>query len=242
MKLNKKYSAKAIKDIGRMTTDGVCIFDLSDKRFSYFNSGFVRIFETSNEEIAADSFRVIERLVKDDRDYVGRHLADIQSKGKIQNIEFRLKFKSREKFISVDAFVLEQAVLIALVREVSAAKQHFNYIVEFGARKDALLDMVAHNLSGPLNLTTDLLNAIDQLNKSQQYRKIDNHSRLIRESTHQCIEIINSFLKEEHSESERVIVKNNLFDVNAKAKIVVERIRQFNHDKQLKVVSNKDEV
>src|SRR5688500_11102136 len=149
MKEKQKYSAKGIKDIGRMTTDGVCIYDLINRSFSYVNRGFIRIFETSKEEIASDSFRVIERLVKDDLDYVEKHLADIQRNGKIQNIEFRLKFKSTEKFISVDAFVLdEKNVLVAMIREISAAKQHLNYIVEFGARKDALLDMVAHNLSG----------------------------------------------------------------------------------------------
>ena len=241
--MKQQYSTKAIKDIGKLSTDGVCIFDLSSQKFSYVNDAFLRIFKTSKEEIDANSFELIDRLIVNDRKYVNNHLSDIKSKGRISNIEFRLKFRSTEKFIRVDAFVVDDCnLLIAMIRDVSASKEHLNYIVDFGARKDALLDMVAHNLSGPLNLTTNLLNAIDQSSKSQQYKKIDTHSRLIRESTQQCIEIINSFLKEEHSESERVVVRNNLFDVHAKVKIVVDRLKPFNNDKEFKIVSSQREV
>jgi len=241
--MKKKYPIRAIKDIGKKTSDGVCVYSLDDKTFTYFNKGFLKILHTSEEEISENHHKVIDRLIKDDWEYASLHFANIRNKGKIKNVEFRLKFGSIEKFISLDAFLLNNGSLVAtIIKDVTMAKHHTNYIVEFGARKDALLDMVAHNLSGPLNLTNSLLNAIDQLNKNQQFKKIDDYSRLIRESTQQCIEIINSFLNEEHSESERIFATHNLFEVNAKVKIVVERLKQFNKDKEFKIVSNKPEI
>jgi len=241
--VKRKYPIKAIKDIGKITDDGLGAFDLANNKLVYANKAFLKILKTSKKELSATPQDVIRQRVKDDWKYAIQYWADIKSKGKIENIEFRLKFSEMEKFVLVDAFLLDEGnLLIATVRETTAAKQHFNYIVEFGARKDALLDMIAHNLSGPLNLTTNLLNAIDQETKNQQYKKIDDYSRLIRESTQQCIEIINSFLKEEHSESERIFAKRNLFNVITKVKIIADNLKQFNKDKQFEIISARAEL
>lgn len=237
------YSIKAIKGIGKMSSDGVCVYDFGSQTFSYCNTGFVKIFNTSKEDILANSYNAIKPLINDEEEYVNNLLFEIKNKGKIQNVELRLNLKSIEKFVSIDAFLLgNKELLVAIIKDISSAKQHLNYIVEFGARKDALVDMVAHNLSGPLNLTTNLLNAVDQLNRSQQNRKADKYTRLIRESTQQCIEIINSFLDEEHSESARIFVKETRFDLVSKVKIVVDRVKQFYRDKDLEIIADKNEI
>jgi two-component system sensor histidine kinase VicK len=237
------YSLQALIDIGKMTNDAVCIFDLSNKEFNYFNKAFTALLGTSRDELSEKSVEVIAALLKNDIEHVAKNLKDLETKGKIQNVEFRLKSGSAEKFVSVDAFVPEDTnLLVALIKDITAQKEHLNYIIEFGARKDALLDMVAHNLSGPLNVTSTLLNAIDQVNKNYEYKKIDNHTRLIRESTQQCIQVINSFLEEEHLESEKVIAKKSLFDVIVKVKIVIERLKPFNRDKEFKIITNTDEL
>jgi two-component system, OmpR family, sensor histidine kinase VicK len=237
------YSLQALIDIGKLTNDAVCIFDLAEKQFNYFNKAFTTLLGTSREELAEKSFELIEPLVKNDFEHVTKNLEELQTKGKIQNIEFRLKFEATEKFVAVDAFIpTDTDLVVAMIKDITGAKEHVNYIIEFGARKDALLDMVAHNLSGPLNLTDNLLNAIDQLNKTHEYKKIETHTRMIRETTQQCIKVINSFLEEEHLESEKVFAKKNLFDVIAKIKIVIERLKPFNSDKEFKIVTSTNEL
>jgi two-component system sensor histidine kinase VicK len=241
--MKTEYSLQALEDIGRMTSDGVCIFDLTNKQFNYFNEAFTALVATSGEELAEKPFDVIEPLVKNDFEHVTKALEDLETNGKLQNIEFRLKFESTEKFVAVDAFIpVDTNLLVAIIKDITAVKEHYNYVIEFGARKDALLDMISHNLSGPLNLTHNLLNAIDELNNSNQYKKIDHHTRLIRETTQQCIQVINSFLEEEHLESEKLYAKKNLFDVIAKIRIVIERLKPFNKDKEFKFVTNTDEL
>lgn len=85
--------------------------------------------------------------------------------------------------------------------------------------------MVSHNLSGPLNLTNNLLDVVDQASKARQYMRIEEPVRLIRENTQHCIDLINSFLKEEHLVSPEISVGDNRFDAVAKVKVVVERFR-----------------
>jgi two-component system sensor histidine kinase VicK len=241
--LNKTFSIESIRDIGRIATNGICVYDFTRSGFLYFNDAFTAILNSSRDALEKATCNVIEPLVADDVEYVEQNLQELRTNSKLQDIEFRLRSEGGYKFVNVDAFLLdENNYLVVFIKDVTAAKQHFDYIVEFGARKDALLDMIAHNLSGPLNLTNNLLDAIDVSNKNLQSNRISEYSRLIRESTHQCVEIINSFLKEEHSESARVFVKNSLFDVVAKVKIVVERMKQFHTDKQFKIVSKHKEL
>jgi two-component system sensor histidine kinase VicK len=153
--MNTTHSLEALKDIGTLTNDGVCIFDLSSKQFNYFNIVFASLVETSREDLIEKPIEVLEPLVKNDIEHVTKNLHDLETKRKIQNIEFRLKFKSTEKFVAVDAFIpAETNLLVAMIKDVTTIKQHLDYVIEFGARKDALLDMIAHNLSGPLNLTS----------------------------------------------------------------------------------------
>jgi two-component system sensor histidine kinase VicK len=241
--MNQTYSIQAIKDIANLSSDGVCIYDFENKEFLFANAHFMKIVETTQDEMDTNRVGLIERWVADDSDYAHRYYNELLSVSKVEDIEFKFQGTEGEKILSVSAFLLNNKnILVTCVKNVTSGKEHFNYIVEFGARKDALLDMVAHNLSGPLNLTTELLNAVDQLHKNQQFQKIDSFNRLIRESTQQCIEIINSFLEEEHSESERVVVKRNLFNPNTKVTIVVDRIKQFNRDKQFELFSSHDDV
>lgn len=241
--MKKEYSIRAIKDLGKVSGDGIFVYDLSGQQLVYCNRSFAKIQGRSTEELKGKSYSFFRPLLKDSEEYLINRLEELNEKSRVNNTEIRLVVRAVEKYVSVDAFLIgSRNLIVGIAKDVTAVKQHLNYIIEFGARKDALLDMVAHNLSGPLNLTTSVLNLVDQLNKGQQYKKIDHHLRFIRENTHQCIEVINSFLKEEHYESKSVFVKKSLFDVLAKVRIVVSRMKDFNPDKQIKIKSNVKEL
>lgn len=240
---SEKYSTDLIEVIGELSGDGIFIYNLADQKFKYCNEAFSGLLEISREDIIHQSHQSVKTFLKEDDTYMLTHFEELKVTSKLHNVEVRLKSQTGDKFISCDIYLVrDQHLVIGIVKDITTLKEHANYIIEFGARKDVILDMVAHNLSGPLNLTADLLNLIDQLNKSVQYKKIDSHTRLIRENTQQCIEIINSFLKEEHLESEHVFVRKNRFDVIAKIKIVMLRLKAFNTDKRLDLVSNTREL
>jgi two-component system sensor histidine kinase VicK len=157
----------------------------------------------------------------------------------LSNIELRL---CDNRYVAVDAYIFSDHQLMLIVRDVTKLKEFLNYVSDFGARKDAILDMVSHNLSGPLHMTNNLLNALDQTTEKQQYDTIAQHSQLIRQNTQHCIEIINSFLKEEHLASARIFVESVRFDVVQKINVVIERISAFDKEKQIVLESAQDSL
>lgn len=237
------YSLQAIEEVGAMSEDGWLLYDLVNRKMIYCNTALSQITGATEDMLTNNTEDFLRSVLACSEDYLTNRFQQFITTGKINDVEVKIGPKDKATFISVDAFILrDKTVVLAIVKDITNNKVHQNYIVEFGARKDALLDMVAHNLSGPLNLTTNLLNAVDQVNKGEDSRKIDRYTRAIRENTQHCIEIINSFLEEEHFESERVIVKNNLFDVLVKTRVVLSRLRPFNEDKALKLVCSKEEL
>jgi two-component system sensor histidine kinase VicK len=237
-----KYSFRAIKDIGKLSRDGVLVFDVTDEKIIYCNKALGRILSRTVEEIENAGWHELRDMLKEDTHFLELYCDELVKKGKIADVEIRLAGEN-ERYLSVDAYFIAKAnVVISLVKDITDSKEHLNYIVEFGARKNTILDMISHNLSGPLNLTNNLLDVIDQVNRSQQYKRIDQPARLIRENTQQCIDIINSFLREEHLMSPKIAVESNRFDVMAKIGVIVQRYRQFADAKRIRIVSKEEEL
>jgi two-component system, OmpR family, sensor histidine kinase VicK len=235
---SKVQSFKVIREIGKVSPDGYFLYSLVSNKFIYSNNAFAKILGIPKENIENDSYdAVMSAFAGVDPDYLKAQIDQLLLKSKVTNVEIQMK-NGTDKYISCDAYLLKNRNVVAgIIKDISRSRQHLNYIVEFGARKDAILDMVAHNLSGPLNLTTNLLNIVDEVAKSQKYKKIDNQTRLIRENTQKCIEVINSFLKQEHLVSERIFVKKTQFDVIERIEIVISLLKEFVGDRQLKVLS-----
>jgi two-component system sensor histidine kinase VicK len=242
MEINKAYSLQAIKELGDLSEDGVLIYSIDDSQIRYCNSGFYRILEISPQALSTEGLKVLRCAIKDDDEFLISQINEIKQKSRITGVEMRVASKE-EKYIICDAYYIRQFnLIVAFIKDISKTKMHFNYVAEFGARKDAILDMIVHNLSGPLNLTNNLLDLVDQVNRDHNLGKISYYSTLIRENTQNCIETINSFLKQEHFTSEQIAVEANRFNVLAKIKILVDHYRQFASKKEIKLVSEHDEL
>jgi two-component system sensor histidine kinase VicK len=239
---SERYATRAIKDIGKLSDDGIFVYNLFQEKLAYCNNSLTNILEVSKREIIDKSFAALRDHFKDDDEFLRNRLDDLVSKSKIMDIELRLNTR-KDKFISCDVyFIKDKRVIIGFVKDVTNSKQHTEYITEFGARKDAILDMISHNLSQPLNLTNNLINMVDQLTSGTQQNKIRNYTRIIRENTQQCIEIINSFMREEHLESKKIFVKPARFDALSKIKIIIDKLRDFSPDQNITLISEVDEL
>jgi two-component system, OmpR family, sensor histidine kinase VicK len=236
----EKYSLKAIKDIGKLSNDGFLAFDVAGKKILYCNKALTKIFGVTSARIMEGDIKALRNTLRDDDEFLDNAFNTLRTDAKLSNLELRVVAKD-DRYISVDAYYIGTSeIIIAIVKDISRSKEHINYITEYGARKNTILDMVSHNLSGPLNLTNSLLDVVDQASKAQQYRRIEEPTRLIRENTQHCIDLINTFLREEHLTSPTIPVEANRYDAVAKCRIIVERYKQFSPAKQIKIISPKE--
>lgn len=223
-------STDILHDIGEVSTGGVFVYDLSARRLEYVNQPFVQL-----TGIAVDKLRknlhALKAAVNHDAALLEEQYETLRTTGVLLNLELQLA--NSGKPVLVDAYLLHRYnKIVVFVKDISKTKEHMDYITEFGARKNVMLDMIAHQLSRPLNMTYLLLDRIDELVETQQVRQASMPLRIIRENTQQCIDLIHSFINEEHILSPSISVAANRFDVLYKIKVAIEHFQQFAPGKQ----------
>ncbi|MGC4036608.1 MAG: HAMP domain-containing sensor histidine kinase [Chitinophagaceae bacterium] len=230
---------KDIERIGSLSNDGIFIYNVPLKKFLYFNKSFSKIFNQKATAVRDNAWVVTNFLKAEDTFYLRRRFEELMRTGCITSTEFRLQFSNNKlRHISCDIFALEhKKILVGFVKDVTNAKEHEDFIINTGARKDTLLDMVTHNLAGPLNLSKNLLESVDKSFAEKNPSAIGDDIKILLETTQQCIEIVNDFLQKEHQESAHVFVKKSRFDLIEKIKATLEKLKVTNPDKKFRLIT-----
>ncbi|MET0393283.1 MAG: HAMP domain-containing sensor histidine kinase [Chitinophagaceae bacterium] len=229
-----------IQRIGNLSMDGVFIYDLRAARFRYLNEPFARIFNIK-KELLQDQPKLMLPLIRSEDAYYLRHrLLDLERDSSISNTEFRLHFSDGTiRHLACDAYLLDDpSLIVGFVKDFTREKEHEDYIINYGARKDTLLDMMTHNLSGPLHLSQNILRWMQETYHDKTPDEISAQLHIIQENTKHCLDIVNDFLKQEHMESERIYVKKTRFDVLERIIATLDRLIASNRDKKFRLITD----
>jgi len=229
-----------IKKIGEITDDGIAVYDIKTGTFLYVNENFTKIFGIDEKDILFDSKIILKFVLAEDSSYLKLRYNELVETGCINTTEFRLVFPDAViKHISCDVLVLEDTNLItAFIKDVSKAKQHEDYLIKYTAQKDTLLDMLTHNLSGPLQLSKDMISSLQKGYNENNSADINKLLNIMQENTQQCIDIVNDFLRQEHYESTHTYVRKTRFDVIEKIYVTLDKLRAMNKDKIFTLTSD----
>lgn len=228
-----------IKKIGDMTDDGIAVYDIRKKSFLYVNSNFTRIFDIDEKDLFFDSKLILKFVMAEDAAFLKMRYQELIETGCLNTTEFRLVFPDHVlKHISCDVLVLEDTNLVtAFIKDISEAKKHEDYLVKYTAQKDTLLDMLTHNLSGPLQLSKDMISSLQKGYSENNLADINKLLNIMQENTQQCIDIVNDFLRQEHFESAHTYVRKTRFDLIEKIHVTLDKLRAMNKDKVFTLTS-----
>lgn len=233
-----------IRKIGDITDDGIAVYDITKKSFLYVNQNFTRIFDIGEKELLFDSKIILKFILSEDTAYLKLRYEELMETGCINTTEFRLVFPNHVlKHISCDVLVLEDTNLItAFVKDISEAKKHEDYLIKYTAQKDTLLDMLTHNLSGPLQLSKDMISSLQKGYNENNLADINKLLNIMQENTQQCIDIVNDFLRQEHFESAHTYVRKTRFDLVEKIHVTLDKLRAMNKDKVFTLTSDSETI
>jgi two-component system sensor histidine kinase VicK len=222
-----------VKLIGSLTSDGIFVYHLEDERLEYVNESMIRIFDISHGSFYQQPDFFINHIIPEDAQHLLEEFERLKKESVVENVEFTLKWHDRSvKAIVCNAYVIDGRVF-GFLRDITTQRENERYIVNYGAKKDALLDMVSHNLAGPLNMAQNILGSLNKLTADKDNKEVQHHIKLIQDTTNHCIEVVNDFLEEEHLLSEHISVKRTRFDVLAKINNILDKTRPSYPQKQI---------
>lgn len=228
---------------GSLSSDGILLFNVKTRKIDYINRALVELFDISHDAFTHQAEFFMSHIVENDLDYLRIEYDTLMKKGRVENVEFAAKTHDGSiRKVWANSYLIEQEkYVVGFFKDITVLRQHEEYIIDYGAKKNTLLDMVTHNLSGPLAISQNLLNSLANVAQGDT-ANVQKHIQLIRENTSHCIEIVNEFLEEEHLVSSNIVVRRSRFELFTKLDTILERIRKGYPDFTFTVSANTESL
>ena len=199
-------------------------YNLNSGKFDYLSQALSAIWQMEREIVLENPEKLADFIFNDDLDAVALRFDKI-CKGTPSEIEFSLQLPDKtEKQVRVDAYPLKDefgtiTAVAGFAEDITERVQYLDYLLEFGRKKNNVLQIVAHDLQGPLAIVKSVTALLDMDHAEHNYTELSNYITIIKKAYDDCNKLIKEVLLDEHLQSTSTPVKKQRFDA-------VEKIRQ----------------
>ncbi|MBT1702251.1 PAS domain-containing sensor histidine kinase [Fulvivirgaceae bacterium PWU20] len=240
--MTKSSIPEVISAIGALAKDGYFLYNVKKNTLDYTNSSLLKIFDISHTSFSSQPAFFINHILSEDLEHLQAEYSLFSRLNKVEDVLFRIKqHDGTFRYLQLNAYKYNNEYVVGIIKDVTELKEREEYVINYGAKKNSLLDMVTHNLAGPLHLSRNIIESIER-NRISKVSDIQAQLELIKENTNHCIDIVNDFLEEEHLVSEHISVKANPFNVIEKLEIIIERIRKSYPDYSFKINTKQKDI
>jgi len=198
------------------TDQVIFAYDITSNQFTFLNPAFEKIWGKRRKGIMDDS-AALWKIHPEDKLYVQQNYHELLEGVLINDIEFRIKLRNNiEKCVCLKPRVTEDHLIIGSVQDITAQKQYTDVLKKYSDKKNAILNILSHDLAGPLANIQTLSAMLSNDTKAEinhvQIRQVIN---IIERSSKQGTQLIQDFIKQEFLDSANVeLIKSRVDLVN----------------------------
>jgi two-component system, OmpR family, sensor histidine kinase VicK len=184
----------------------VFAYETAAHKFSFLNPAFEKVWHKTRASVLDNPAALLKTIHPEDQQHVERIYRDLLEGAIIKNIEFRILLRDKtERWICVNPRLLEDAsVIMGFADDITAQKQYNNTLKKFSDKKNAILNILSHDLAGPLVMIHNLSTMLEEDMKSNGNGELQQVFSLIEKTSSQGVQLIQDFLKQEFLESASV--------------------------------------
>ena len=203
----------------RMTDQSVevyFIFDLLENRIQYINPAFEEITKKKCTQLFEDPGLILAMIHEEDIDYVNKSLKNLTIKETNSLLEFRIcRPDGIERWIRLKVYpILENGNITHLTgtaEDDTARKTGIFNMQKVNGWKDANLEILSHDLRGPIGTVKMLASVIDR--KLPHNPELHKLTKMIEDISVRNIELIQTLLTREFLATEEVEISKERLDV-----------------------------
>jgi len=202
----------------------VFAYDISTNQFTYLNPAFEKIWSKRRKGVMEDPAALWKTIHPEDKLYLQQNYHELLEGVLIGDIEFRIKLRNNtEKWVCLKPLVTEDHLIIGSAQDITAQKEYNDVLKKFSDKKNAILNILSHDLAGPLANIEILSAMLSNDNKANiDHAQIRQVISIIERSSKQGTQLIQDFIKQEFLESANVELIKRRVNLASKIKEMME--------------------
>lgn len=218
---------RILRQIGDVSSKAFFAYQIQSNHFDTLTRAAEQIWETDLQTLSQNPNLFIQSLHPDDLQPAAAFYKELQQ-GTAGKFECRISARlNKNKILCVDAYPIKEAdgsvtVIAGFIEDITIKEEYKAYLLEFARRKNTALEIVAHDLRGPLAIVQSVSDAIEKDRQGMSHEEISTFTRFINKACETCINLISDLLLDEHLKSPTVTVKKERVDIIHKLREAVE--------------------
>ena len=226
---------EVLKQIAQATNQVFFIYNLNTKQIDYINEQFEQLWNTKGEGINAHLTNLISSVHPEDREFVELNYEQFLSGPKRKSLEFRLLLPDEWiKWLSLHTYKIfgeGKALFIAgFVEDITPRKEREDNSLKFNTKKNAVLEILTHQIKGALGIIGALNDRIHVQAKLGENQRMLEYTKVIKDLCEHNGNLIRSLLNSEFIESADIKLVRKRFDLVTTIEHLLEEYRHSDKD------------
>lgn len=150
-------------------------FDVDQKELMFVNPAFEDIWGISVEEMSNNPLQLIEKIHPEDSEYLKKIFNSLSDGMRKSHIEFRIQRKEDDiRWLTANVQMVKDAkhdrrMITGLIEDITDWKDQEMNMQKYASKKDAVLEILSHDLAGPLQNIKGLANLLSKRDATARY-------------------------------------------------------------------------
>lgn len=236
MQQNLSHVLPFLEKAAQRTDKVYFVFDLDSNHFLYLNPAFEQLWESSIQDVSSNPESLLDKVHANDKEYLINIFHELLNGDEKKEVEFRIVLSDDSfKWVLINPFLIKETgkeVILGLAKDNSDMKEKDDNLQSFAAKKDSIMEILSHDLAGPLTNIKGIAAVLAEKIKGQEHPELDKLVNMIEETSERSIRLIREFVKVEFLDSEQSELVKERVDIVAKMKEVISQYEQSEHDIQ----------
>ncbi|MEJ8802088.1 PAS domain-containing sensor histidine kinase [Pontibacter sp. H249] len=214
----------------RQTNKVLFVYDVEASSFIFLNDAFNQIWESTKESVLTDPVILFKTIHPNDREYLEKEYHELLSGILKQDIECRIILPNKEvKTLLLTPHLIKNSegnrFIAGILDEITEVKDNIRNLERFAAKKNSVLEILSHDLAGPLANIQALAEMLSESTSSYENKEVQHVVQIIRKSSAQSVKLIRDFVQQEFLESANAGMFKRRVDLVEKIGEIIEQYK-----------------
>ena len=224
-------SPSLFRQIGEQSKDVYFLYEVESHTLKYISPAFETIFNYSSARIINAPSSFVQSIHPEDREHVVTQFEQCLSKQATGCFEFRVLVNEEiVKDIRACIYPIKEdntlVMMAGTAEDITLMKSNVLYSEKINARKNTMLDILAHDLRGPISMIGMVASGIEKEPQIAQNKSIAQAVGYIQDLCKRNIKLIQELMNQEFLESAEVDLRKERADLVWEINDVIEQYKK----------------